>query len=164
MTVHAFTVSRSGRMSEAGWHFGQRLFGGTPLELEELTQCAVDAILERKGLDVVIFDVRGRSSYADFLIVASGTSDRHVQAIAENVDTVLGRKGNRCMGREGFREGQWALVDFGSVVVHVFHQFTRQVFDLESMWKDAPRTDIPNPDGFVTPELPEPPPQWASSY
>jgi ribosome-associated protein len=114
------------------------------LDSSDLTQRIVEAALERKALDVVVFDVRGRSSYADFLVLASGTSDRHVQSVAENVDTSMGHQGVHCIGREGLREGQWALIDFGSVVLHVFHQFTRTVFDLESMWRDAPRQDIPS--------------------
>ena len=96
--------------------------------------------LERKALDVVIIDVRGRTSYTDFIVIASGTSDRHVQAIAELVDATLHQSGAPCLSREGTREGQWALIDFGDVIVHVFHQFTRDVYDLEDMWRDAPRS------------------------
>ncbi len=98
--------------------------------------------LERKGLDVVIIDLRARSSYADFLVLASGTSDRHVQAVAAHVDEELGRRGVRSIGSEGLREGQWALVDLGAVVVHVFHEYTRSVYDLEAMWREAPQTAV----------------------
>lgn len=87
-------------------------------------------------------DVRGRCSYTDFLVICSGTSDRHMQSIAELIDETLGAEGTKCIGREGWREGQWALVDFGSVVAHVFHPFTRQVYDLEEMWQDVPCTRI----------------------
>ena len=131
------------------------------LETSELVQCVVDAALERKALDVVVLDVRGLSSYAEYLVVASGSSDRHVQAVAENIDTTAGHRGSHCMGREGMREGQWALVDFGDVVVHVFHQFTRSVFDIENLWRDAPRRDIPSET--ASPEL-EAPPMWAPSF
>ena len=87
-------------------------------------------------------DVRGRCSYTDFLVICSGTSDRHMQAIAELIDDTLRHEGNKCLGREGYREGQWALIDFGSVVAHVFHPFTRQVYNLEEMWQDAPCTHV----------------------
>ena len=83
--------------------------------------------------------MRSHSTYADFLVIASGTSDRHVQAIIEHIDVSLGKAGVSPIGTEGVREGQWALCDFGSVVVHVFHEYTRSVYDLESMWRDAPR-------------------------
>jgi ribosome-associated protein len=103
----------------------------------------------------VVIDVRGRSSYADFLVIASGTSDRHVQSIAELVDTTLSHEGARPLGREGLREGQWALIDFGAVVMHVFHQFTREVYDLETMWRDAPRLPV------RLPTAPAPQAAWA---
>lgn len=127
-----------------------------------MAQRVVDATLERKALDVIVIDVRGLSSYTDYLVVASGTSDRHVQSVAENADTALGHQGVHCIGREGLREGQWALVDFGSVVLHVFHQFTRSVFDLESMWRDAPCQRIPSAtaDLDATPESE----QWVSHF
>ena len=98
--------------------------------------------LERKALDVVVIDVRGRSSYTDFLVITSGTSDRHVQSVAKLVEDDLRKEKMRPIGTEGIRGGQWALLDFGSVVLHVFHQFTRDVYDLETLWKDAPRLSI----------------------
>lgn len=102
-----------------------------------------DLAAERKALDIVVLDVRGKSSYADFLVICSGTSDRHVQSIAELVSDTL-RKEDRIkpVGTEGLREGQWALVDLGDVVLHVFHQFTREVYALEDLWSDAPRLAV----------------------
>jgi ribosome-associated protein len=107
-----------------------------PLTTEALARSLADALIDKKGLEVVILDLRGRSSYADFLVIASGTSDRHVQALAEAAAQV---RGARQVGVEGLHEGQWALVDFGSVVLHVFHQYSREVYDLEGMLRDAPR-------------------------
>jgi ribosome-associated protein len=101
-----------------------------------------DLALGRKGLDVVVIDLRDRSAYTDFLVIASGTSDRHVQALAEHIQDELGKAGVRALGTEGLREGQWALVDLGGVVVHVFHEYTRDIYDLESMWRDAPRLEV----------------------
>jgi ribosome-associated protein len=65
-----------------------------------------------------------------------------VQAVASFVDEELGKRGVKVIGAEGLREGQWALVDFGSVVVHVFHEYTRGVYDLESMWEKVPRLTV----------------------
>lgn len=110
-----------------------------PLDTQQLTQRIAELAVERKALDVMTLDITGRSSYADYLVIASGTSDRHVQAIAEVIESSLNKEGVRSMGREGLREGQWALIDFGGVVLHVFHQFTRETFDLESLWKTAPK-------------------------
>lgn len=106
---------------------------------EVLAKTVADCALDRKGLDVVIIDLRGCSGYADFLVIASGTSDRHVQAIAENADEELAKLGVHAIGREGLRQGQWALIDFGSVVLHVFHQYTRGVYAIEELQKEAPR-------------------------
>jgi ribosome-associated protein len=109
------------------------------LDSVTITRRIAEVALERKALDVVVLDVRGRSSYTDFIVLASGTSDRHVQAVAELVAVTLSHQGVRNISREGLREGQWALIDFGSVILHVFHEFTRQVYNLEEMWHDAPR-------------------------
>ncbi|MEZ4270544.1 MAG: ribosome silencing factor [Myxococcota bacterium] len=75
------------------------------------------------------------------LVLASGTSDRHVQSIAEGCAESLKNQGVRTLSSEGLREGQWALVDFGDVVLHVFHQFTRDVYDLETLWQQAKRLE-----------------------
>ncbi len=76
------------------------------------------------------------------MVIASGTSDRHVQSITELVADELKHGGATLLGKEGLREGQWALLDLGSVIVHVFHQFTRQVYDLEGLWRSAPRVAL----------------------
>ncbi len=95
-----------------------------------------------KAQNVVIVDLRSRSTYADFLVIASGTSDRHVQSVAESVEVTLKKEQVSIVGAEGAREGQWALIDLGAVVVHVFHQFTRDLYDLESLYDQAPRTRV----------------------
>jgi ribosome-associated protein len=105
---------------------------------EVFSQQVVEWVKELKALDVICIDVRGKASYTDFIIVASGTSDRHVQSIAEFVATSVKQSGHHLMGTEGLRSGQWALIDCGEVVVHVFHQFTRSMYNLEEIWKQAP--------------------------
>lgn len=91
----------------------------------------------------MVLDIRSSSSYADFLVIASGTSDRHVQSVAELVSMTLKKDlGAIPIGVEGLREGQWALIDFGDVILHVFHQFTREVYALEELWSDAPRLPL----------------------
>jgi ribosome-associated protein len=95
-----------------------------------------------KAQNVVIVDLRSRSTYADFLVIASGTSDRHVQSVAESVEVTLKKEQVSIVGAEGAHEGQWALIDLGGVVVHVFHQFARDLYDLESLYDKAPRTRV----------------------
>jgi ribosome-associated protein len=106
---------------------------------------AIDAALAKKALLPVLIDVSGRASYTDYIGIVSGRSDRQVDAIAEHVHRVMQESGRRLLGREGTRNGRWALLDFGDVVLHVFYHPVREVFDLESLWIDAPRVKLQVP-------------------
>ncbi len=112
------------------------------MESTTLSQRIAEVAADRKALDIKVIDVRGLCSYADFLVLASGTSDRHVQSIAELVEKEIKQEGASCIGREGLREGQWALIDFGDVVFHVFHEFTRKLYDMDELWRSAPQTRV----------------------
>jgi len=103
---------------------------------------AARAALEKKADEVVVLDLRGVSGYTDFLVIGSGTSDRQLEAIAESVEKELTTQGHRVIGSEGQRGGRWVLLDFGDVVVHVFHQEERHHYDLEGLWADAPRIEV----------------------
>jgi len=110
------------------------------LSAESMVDIATQSALDMKGLDIVVIDIQGRSSYADYLIIASGTSDRHVVSIAENIQSVMKNEHNHlAKGIEGTREGKWVLLDLGDVIVHIFHQFTREEYNLEEIWKEAPQ-------------------------
>jgi len=110
------------------------------LSAESMVDIATQSALDMKGLDIVVIDIQGRSSYADYLIIASGTSDRHVVSIAENIQNVMKNEHNHlAKGIEGTREGKWVLLDLGDVIVHIFHQFTREEYNLEEIWKEAPQ-------------------------
>jgi ribosome-associated protein len=99
---------------------------------------AAKAALEKKAGDVVLIDLRKLSSYADFLVVCSGTNERQLEAIADEVEKTLGEEGQRPIGTEGARGGRWVLLDFGDVVIHVFAEDERAYYDLEGLWSDAP--------------------------
>jgi ribosome-associated protein len=102
-----------------------------------------EAGLEKKALAVEIIDVRGKVDYADYVVVMSGRSDRQVNAIARGVEEHLKKKlGVRANGVEGLPQGTWVLMDFGDVVVHVFHEDTRGYYDVESLWIDAARVHV----------------------
>jgi ribosome-associated protein len=103
---------------------------------------AARAALEKKAETVVVLDLRGVSGYTDYLVIGSGQSDRQLEAIAEGVEKELKTAGHRLVGSEGQRGGRWVLLDFGDVVVHVFHQEDRGHYDLEGLWADAPRVEI----------------------
>ena len=100
--------------------------------------------LEKKAQNVEIIDVRGKVDYMDFVVIMSGRSDRQVNAIAQGVREIMKKEhGQRCYGLEGLPQGNWVLMDFGDVVVHVFHQDTRGYYDLEALWIDAARIELP---------------------
>src|SRR3954469_15470169 len=103
---------------------------------------AARAAVEKKAEEVVVLDLRGVSGYTDFLVIGSGTSDRQIEAIADSVEKELVAQGHRVIGSEGQRGGRWGLLDFGDVVVHVFHVEERSHYDLEGLWADAPRIEL----------------------
>ncbi len=108
-------------------------------------RAAIDAALAKKALLPVLIDVSGRASYADYIAIVSGRSDRQVEAIADHVSQAMRERGRRLLGREGTRNGRWALLDFGDVVLHVFYHPVREIFDIESLWIDAPRVKLQVP-------------------
>ena len=112
------------------------------MEPRELAVLLAGAASDRKAVHPVLLDVRERASYTDFVLICSGTSDRHVQSIAEAIEKAGREAEVTLVGTEGIREGQWALVDFGSVVAHVFHQFNRDVYALERLWAGSPRIPV----------------------
>lgn len=99
--------------------------------------------LEKRALNVEIIDVREKADYTDYVVVMSGRSDRQVSAIADHVlGQIANERGTRCIGVEGLPHGLWVLMDYGDVVVHIFHEDTRGYYDLESLWIDAARVSV----------------------
>ncbi len=108
----------------------------------DYARLAVGSGLDRKALDPVALDLRGLSSIADFFVILTGTSNRHVQAMAENIMEAFKSVGLSLLGSEGLREGKWVLLDYGEVVVHIFLEPVREYYDIERLWVDAPRLDL----------------------
>ena len=100
----------------------------------DLLPIAQRALDDLKALEPVVLDVRKLSSVMDWLVVASGTSSRHVKSLADNVIMKAKEQGVRPLGVEGERVGEWVLVDFGDVVVHVMQPAARSFYDLERLW------------------------------
>ncbi|WP_028238626.1 ribosome silencing factor [Stutzerimonas azotifigens] len=107
------------------------------MQNEALVQLAIAALEDLKGKDITTIDVRGKTSVTDYMIIASGTSSRHVKSLAENVLEKVKEQGVRPLGSEGLDGGEWALLDLGDVVVHVMQEPTRQFYDLERLWRGA---------------------------
>ena len=106
---------------------------------------ALSLALEKKALEPVLLDVRELCSFCNYQLVISGRSDRQVDAIADAIELGLKAEGMRPIGAEGARTGQWALLDYGDFVVHVFLHAAREHYDLEGLWSDAPRVPIDVP-------------------
>ena len=100
----------------------------------QLLACARDALENLKAQDLVELDVRGKSSVADYMVIASGTSSRHVKSIADEVVRFAKKLGVMPLGVEGEREAEWVLVDLGDVVVHVMLPRVRELYALERLW------------------------------
>lgn len=108
---------------------------------ERALRCAALA-LDKKALDVKILEIAHISSIADYLVLATGTSDKQTQAIAESVKKGL-KKFGKILDLEGVREGKWIVMDYGDVLVHVFHEELRSYYDLDGLWAEAPLVEIP---------------------
>ena len=110
------------------------------------TFAAVAALEDMKGQDITIIDVRGKTSVTDFMVIASGTSSRHVKSMANEVLEKIKEQGVRPIGSEGLDGGEWALLDLGDVVVHVMQVATRQFYDLERLWQGAEQSRAQHQD------------------
>lgn len=103
----------------------------------------IKAVLGKKAVNVVAMDVRDLTSIADVFIICSGRSNRQVSAIAEHIERELRKEKIKPLSVEGTNEGQWVLMDYGNVIIHVFFESVRQFYDLEGLWSDAPRITVP---------------------
>ena len=103
------------------------------------------AALDRKAYDLVVLEVGRFTSIADYFVICSGRSDTQVQAIAQGIEEHLGRRGARPLSIEGQERGQWVLMDYGDVVVHIFYVPVREFYNLERLWKRAPQVELPEP-------------------
>ncbi len=102
------------------------------------------AAIEKKALALEILDVAGKVDYADFLVIMTGRSDRHAQALTQGIEDALRKKGVRPTAIEGLQQGLWVLIDYGDVVVHVFQDEARQLYDIDGLWLDARRLPVPD--------------------
>jgi ribosome-associated protein len=104
---------------------------------EDLVKLAIAALEDIKAQDITTIDVRGKTSITDFMVIASGTSSRHVKSLVDNVLEKVKEQGVRPLGSEGLDSGEWALLDLGDIVVHVMLPTARQFYDLERLWQGA---------------------------
>jgi len=108
---------------------------------ERLLLC-INASLKRKAKDLTVLNLKELSSFADYFIICSGTSDRQVQSIAASIHENLKECGIVPLGIEGESLGKWVLMDYEDVIIHVFYEPIREFYDIERLWPDAPRMDV----------------------
>ncbi|MFT6909349.1 MAG: ribosome-associated protein [Oleiphilaceae bacterium] len=104
----------------------------------ELKSLVIESLEDLKADNICVIDVKDKTSVTDFMVVASGTSTRHVRSLAENLVTEVKSKGVKTLGVEGADVSDWVLVDLGEVVVHVMLPSARTFYDLEGFWRDGP--------------------------
>jgi len=112
-------------------------------QLDERLCTALGAASDKKALDIVVLDLREIASFTDYFIITSGTNTRQVQAIADEVVEQLKKEGTRAARVEGYNTAEWVLVDYGDFIVHVFEDKARKFYDLERLWRDAQRVNLP---------------------
>jgi ribosome-associated protein len=127
-----------GAGTEPGWE-GSALAGIDPrASVLDLARFAAQALDEKKLQDIAIFDVRATLQIVDYFVIATGLSPRQIKAAADFLDKELGQRGVRRLGIEGYATGNWLLLDYDFVVVHVFLAEQRRFYDLELLWGDSP--------------------------
>ena len=104
------------------------------MTIDEVKQQAVESLEDLKAEDITVLDVKGKTTVSDWVIIATGSSSRHVKSIANNVAVEAKKAGRPPLGMEGENEGEWVLVDLGDVIVHVMQRQVREFYDLESLW------------------------------
>lgn len=110
--------------------------------IKEMVKIAYAALDDKKAINSEIIDISKISVMADYFIIASGSNDNQVQAMADNVTEALEKAGYECKQTEGYRTANWILLDFGDIVIHIFNHEDRLFYDLERIWRDGENIDI----------------------
>lgn len=111
---------------------------------ERALLCA-QAALDKKAYDLILLKVTALTSFADYFVICTGRSDVQVQSICRAIEEAAAQVGMKPLAIEGFTHGQWVLMDFGDVVVHIFYETVREFYNLEGLWTQAPRCTLPEP-------------------
>ena len=115
----------------------------TPMPTKDLALACARAAIDKKANHSLIYEVAKLGAFTDYFLITSGSNERQVQAISDEIFRVSKEKGIPSPRIEGYEEGRWVLLDFGDIVVHIFHDYIREFYDLESLWGEAPRLPIP---------------------
>jgi len=121
-----------------------------PTDTKQRALLCVNTLLEKKAKDLIVLEVREVSSIADYFIICSATSSRQVQALSSWLQEQLKKEGVRALGVEGETYGKWVLLDYDDVIVHIFYEPIRELYEIERLWADAPRMDIDEKAAHLT--------------
>jgi ribosome-associated protein len=113
-----------------------------PTALTEEFTPYLTPIFERRAKSITALDVRKMTSYTDMIIIVEGASGRQVTSLAEHVIKAMKKENIKVLGMEGIKGGEWALLDYGHIIIHVFESKAKDFYDLEGLWSDAPRIDL----------------------
>ena len=109
---------------------------------EEMLKVAVEALEDKKAMDLRVIDIQDVSVIADYFVIASGANVNQVQALADNVEDSLGRKGFEMRQKEGYGTASWILMDYNDIIIHIFSEESRLFYDLERIWRDGKPVDL----------------------
>jgi ribosome-associated protein len=112
-------------------------------KLDERVLQALHAASEKKAIDLVVLDLQDIASFTDYFVITSGANERQVQAIADGVSDTLKKVGSPAARVEGYKTAEWILLDYGDFIVHVFEQKARSFYDLERLWRESKRVELP---------------------
>ena len=107
-----------------------------------MTKIAYNALDDKQGEDIKVIDISQISVLADYFVIANGSNDSQVRALVENVEDELAKEGFQVKQREGYGLGNWVLLDFGEIIVHVFDKENRLFYDLERIWRDGKTVNV----------------------
>jgi ribosome-associated protein len=113
-------------------------------QLDERIITAAHAAAEKKAIDIVVLDLREIATFTDYFVITSGTNERQVQAISDEVYETLKKAGSPAARVEGYKTAEWILLDYGDFIVHVFEQKSRNFYDLERLWRESKRVALPS--------------------
>lgn len=111
-------------------------------QAKAMAKTAYQALSDKKGADIKVIDISGISVMADYFLIANGTSSSQVHALVDNVEEEMHKAGYSLNQREGYGSGNWILMDFGDIIVHVFDKENRLFYDLERIWRDGREVDV----------------------
>lgn len=112
------------------------------LDTEDAVRTAARAASEKKATDLVVLDLRNAASFTEYFLICTGASTRQVQAVSNAVEEALLKSGKRPLHIEGYSSAEWILLDYGDFIAHVFSAASRRFYDLERLWRDAPRVEV----------------------